>query len=102
MISTETLRRLACDGRVQVFSEGPDGQTVGVGRSRRTPPRWLVRKVRQRDGGACRFPACGSNRWLHSHHARHWVAGGPTDLGNLVSLCSYHHRVVHKAAGGWR
>lgn len=29
----------------------------------------------------------------------HWADGGPTDLGNLVSLCGFHHRFVH--AHGW-
>ncbi|MGZ5385196.1 MAG: HNH endonuclease signature motif containing protein [Acidimicrobiia bacterium] len=30
----------------------------------------------------------------------HWVNGGSTDLDNLVSLCGYHHRLVHD--GGWK
>ena len=29
------------------------------------------------------------------HHIRHWINGGRTDLENLVSLCPYHHQVVH-------
>jgi HNH endonuclease len=29
------------------------------------------------------------------HHIQHWVNGGRTDLDNLISLCSYHHKVVH-------
>jgi hypothetical protein len=29
-----------------------------------------------------------------------WREGGPTDPDNLVSLCRYHHRLVHE--GGWR
>src|SRR5207249_847113 len=34
------------------------------------------------------------------HHRVHWADGGPTDMGNLVSLCPAHHRLVHE--GGWR
>jgi hypothetical protein len=34
------------------------------------------------------------------HHLRHWLHGGPTDLGNLVLLCRGHHHAVHE--GGWR
>jgi hypothetical protein len=26
----------------------------------------------------------------------HWANGGPTDLDNLVLLCSFHHRAVHR------
>ena len=45
------------------------------------------------------FPGCGARRFLHCHHIRHWPLG-PTDLDNLVLLCSYHHRLVHEY--GWR
>ena len=30
----------------------------------------------------------------------HWIDGGETTLGNLVLLCSYHHRLLHE--GGFR
>jgi len=33
------------------------------------------------------------------HHVKHWADGGPTDLDNLVLLCSTHHRAVHE--GGY-
>ena len=47
-----------------------------------------------RDGG-CRFPGCTHDRWLHAHHIRHWANGGATDSENLVTLCGFHHRLVH-------
>jgi HNH endonuclease len=53
-----------------------------------------------RDGG-CRFPSRDRPvAWCDGHHLRHWLHGGPTDLGNLVLLCRGHHRAVHE--GGWR
>ncbi|HEX4016678.1 MAG TPA: DUF222 domain-containing protein [Frankiaceae bacterium] len=52
------------------------------------------------DGQRCRFPACTRRRKLHAHHVIHWIDGGPTDLANLVLLCSRHHTVVH--AEGFR
>jgi len=30
---------------------------------------------------------------------RHWLDGGPTDLGNLALVCRAHHRAIHE--GGW-
>jgi hypothetical protein len=36
---------------------------------------------------------------LHAHDIVPWADGGPTDLDNLVSLCGFHHRLVHE--GGW-
>jgi hypothetical protein len=34
------------------------------------------------------------------HHVKFWENGGPTDLANLVPLCSRHHHLVHE--GGWK
>ena len=30
------------------------------------------------------------------HHVEHWADGGETRLGNLLSLCHFHHRKVHE------
>ena len=97
-ISAETARRLSCDARAAVVLEGTSGRALGVGRTRRTVPPWLLRLLRKRDGG-CRFPACGRTRWAHAHHVVHWAHGGPTDTDNLLLLCGRHHRLVHEE--GW-
>ena len=52
-------------------------------------------RYRIRDGG-CRFPGCGQRRWTDAHHIRHWADGGETSLDNLVTLCRYHHRSLHR------
>jgi len=93
----ETARRLACDARIQEVV-GSGGQTIGIGRTSRQVPGWLLRMLRERDGG-CGFPGCGRMRWLHAHHIVHWADGGPTDADNLMLLCGYHHRLVHER--GW-
>lgn len=96
---SETARRLVCDARIQISVEDHNGTVVGIGRASRTIPAWLARLVRQRDKG-CRYPGCGRSRWIHIHHIVHWSLGGPTDLDNLISLCPFHHRLVHE--DGWR
>ena len=98
-LASETVRRLACDAKIQLAVHGSDGRPVGIGRQSRVVPTPLLRLLRHRDGG-CRFPGCGSTRWLHAHHIRHWGDGGRTDLDNLVLLCGRHHRFVHEAR--WR
>ena len=98
-IIAETARRLACDSRLQTVLDRPNGLPVGIGRTSRTIPAWLNRQIRQRDRG-CRFPGCERTRWVQAHHLVHWSNGGPTDLDNLVTLCGYHHRLVHDA--GWK
>jgi hypothetical protein len=97
-ISPETVRRLGCDAAVVRIDER-DGRPLSVGRRTRSIPPALRRALTARDDG-CRFPGCTHRRFLHAHHIEHWARGGPTDLENLVQLCSHHHRVVHE--GGFR
>jgi hypothetical protein len=99
VLSAAAVRRLLCDASVRVTVDDADGRAVGIGRKSRTIPGWLHHQLRWRDQG-CRFPGCERTRWLHGHHLRHWADGGPTDLSNLLQLCSRHHRAVHE--GGWR
>lgn len=97
-LASETVRRLACDGRIDWVMER-EGRPMGVGRSGRAVPEQLARVLRHRDR-SCRFPGCEAKRWLHAHHLIHWADGGGTDLENLVLLCGKHHRLIHE--GGWR
>ena len=39
---------------------------------------------------------------MQAHHIRHWADGGETTLDNLVTLCSFHHRLVHEGGYGVR
>lgn len=98
-IFAETARRLACDARWYVVVDGPDGSPIGIGRTSRQVPPWLLRELKRRDL-CCRFPGCDRRRWVYAHHMVHWAQGGPTDLDNLVLLCGLHHRLVHE--GKWR
>ncbi len=93
-IAPETLRRLSCDASIVRIIER-EGRPLSVGRRKRTISTPLRRALRSRDGG-CRFPGCAHRRFLHAHHVHHWARGGPTELDNLVQLCSYHHRLVHE------
>ena len=93
-LAPETARRLGCDAALVRIIE-QDGEPLSVGRRTRTIPTALRRALRSRDAG-CRFPGCTHGRFLHAHHIEHWARGGTTDLGNLVQLCSHHHRLVHE------
>jgi hypothetical protein len=79
---------------------GAPTQPLEVGRATRVVAPAQRAALSVRDGG-CRFPGCDRPlAWCDAHHLRHWVHGGPTDLGNLVLLCRGHHHAVHE--GGWR
>jgi hypothetical protein len=91
----ESLLRLACDAGVVPMVVGEQGQVLDVGRRTRTIPPAIRRALRRRDGG-CRFPGCTQCRWVDAHHIKHWAHGGETKLGNLVTLCTRHHKAVHE------
>ena len=72
-----------------------DGETLSLGRKRRTLSPALRRALDSRDRG-CRFPGCERTRFVDAHHLQHWSQGGETNLDNLISLCRRHHRFVHE------
>ncbi len=98
-LSAEVARRLACDAKVLVSADGPDGQAMNLGRTRRDPTDAQRIAIRRRDKG-CRFPGCGNVEFTDAHHVRHWIDGGLTNLDNLAELCDQHHRAVHEL--GWK
>ena len=98
-LALETVRRLGCDGTVVGVLEGRDGEPLNIGRKTRSIPPALKRALRARDGG-CRFPGCDRTRFCDGHHVRHWANGGETKLCNLVTLCNFHHTLLHEGGFG--
>jgi len=94
-IAAETARRLACDCSVVRIIETEKSEPLDVGRRTRTIPPGIRRALQARDKG-CRFPGCTFKRYVDGHHVKHWVHGGETKLSNLVTLCRFHHRLVHE------
>src|SRR5687768_7194588 len=94
-ITSETARRLACDASVVRIVEDAQGEPLDVGRKTRTIPPAIRRALNSRDKG-CRFPGCSFKRYVDGHHVKHWAEGGDTKLSNLVTLCRFHHRLVHE------
>ena len=98
-LALDTARRLACDAAVVGIVEGRDGTPLDIGRKTRIIPPAIQRALRSRDGG-CRFPGCDRTRFTHGHHVRHWADRGETKLANLVTLCGFHHTLVHEGGFG--
>ena len=94
-VSDAAARRLACDAGVIALVVDAEGNTLSVGRKRRTLPASLKRAMQCRDR-KCRYPGCNATAFLEGHHLEAWALGGSTALGNVLSLCSYHHRFVHE------
>lgn len=90
-------RRLACDASLLVVQEDELGNVLDIGRKTRIIPPAMARALAIRDGG-CQFPGCCDTRYTEGHHIKHWADGGDTKLDNLVTLCRYHHRELHKGS----
>ncbi|GAA4817526.1 HNH endonuclease signature motif containing protein [Tomitella cavernea] len=98
-MSTSVLRRMACDAAVTPILVDGRGTPLDLGRTVRLASRAQRRALAARDRG-CAFPGCTRPiAWTDAHHIIHWADGGPTDLDNLVLLCTAHHRAVHN--DGW-
>jgi Domain of unknown function (DUF222)/HNH endonuclease len=92
-LSVSTAQMLGCTAALSWMTHGRGG-ILALGRRRRTPNAAIRRAARERDHCRCRFPGCESRR-ADLHHIVYWANGGRTDLGNLVSLCPWHHKLVH-------
>ncbi len=98
-LSGSTVARHCCDAVVQRVVHDPAGLPVDVGRRARTATsgQWAALRSLYR---SCAWPGCERPlSHCQAHHIHHWEHGGPTDLDNLVPLCSRHHHLVHE--GGW-
>ncbi|WP_261986611.1 HNH endonuclease signature motif containing protein [Actinomadura sp. HBU206391] len=73
---------------------------LDAGKDDKTVPAALERSVRRRDQ-RCRFPGCDHPASLSQvHHIVPRSKDGPTELWNLLTLCSFHHLIaVH--SWGW-
>lgn len=98
-ISQKTLDRVACDCTISRVVLA-DSVVIDVGRATRVVSPAMRRGLRARDEH-CRFPGCDRPiSWTTPHHIELWCEGGNTRVRDLVSLCHYHHRLVHE--GGWQ
>ena len=96
----ETVARLCCDATLRRIVLDRRGLPIDVGRRHRTATdaQWAVLKALYT---CCAWGSCSAPiAWCQAHHILEWEHGGPTDLDNLVPLCTRHHHLVHE--GRWR
>lgn len=96
-VTAERLAELLCDQPLSLLVEDDHGNPLYLGRSTKQLNRRQRRALRYRDRGCCRFPGCTRTKRINGHHVAWWRRdNGPTDIDNLVSLCPFHHRLVHR------
>jgi len=99
-IPAAIAQRIACDCDVwRCVLDQNTGLPLEVGRTHRIVPHWIRKALHARDQG-CRFPGCTAPvAWTDAHHRIAWYEGGETNIDNLLSLCRFHHVMVHE--GRW-
>ena len=96
----ESYRRMACNAAIIPIVLNSDGVIVDMGREIRLANRAQRRALRAMYD-TCAIPGCTvKSSHCQPHHIHWWRHGGPTDLHNLVPLCSRHHHHAHE--GGWK
>jgi len=84
------LHRVVVSGRSAILDYGVSTRTIPA-------PLWNALVIRDE---ACPFPGCDrSSTWCEGHHVVWVTQNGPTELANLVLVCSRHHHRLHQP--GW-
>jgi hypothetical protein len=90
------LSIIMCDCKTTPICVTKDGVPLMIGTPETAIPLTNRRAVWARDHG-CRYGTCRqAAMWSHIHHIQHRADGGTHELSNLVMLCGYHHRYVHR------
>ncbi len=98
-LTPATVDRLACDAEIRRIVLDERSVPIQVGRRHRTATdaQWAAAKAIY---ATCGWKGCDRPiSWCQLHHVVEWEHNGPTDLDNLVPLCSTHHHRVHE--GNW-
>jgi Domain of unknown function (DUF222)/HNH endonuclease len=95
-LSSFTRDMVLCDATITPIKVSLDGEVFDVGTPQSAIPTRNRAAIVVRDRG-CRFGGCNrSPRWCHIHHIRERDNGGTHELSNLVLVCTYHHRQIHR------
>ena len=99
-LPVESYRRMACQAAIIPVVLSSAGVVLDQGRAVRLANLNQRRALRAMYA-TCAIPGCVvRSRHCQPHHVWWWRHGGPTDLSNLLPLCSRHHHAVHE--GGWQ
>ncbi|HEY0521724.1 MAG TPA: DUF222 domain-containing protein [Ilumatobacteraceae bacterium] len=96
----ETIRRMACTAEVTPIIVGADGVRLHLGDTTRLANRAQRRALRAMYRGCAVPGCCVAWDYVVIHHVAYFRNRGPTDIGNLLPLCTKHHHLAHE--GGWK
>lgn len=96
VVARSDIERWICEGTFQPIVVGSPDDKLRMGMRIRIANAEQRQALRVRDGH-CQFAACTmAAEHCQPHHVTFWEHDGPTDVENLVLLCRFHHKVVHR------
>lgn len=96
-VAPEIVEMAQCDAQRVPPIETVSEEHAHVGtRAKQDIPPALRRAVLRRDERRCRVPGCRNATFLDLHHIQHRSDGGRHVPENLVTVCSAHHRALHR------
>lgn len=100
-ISPEIAAMAHCDGQILEATDARAGigerpHQLPIRRANQTIPPAVRREVLVRDHHRCQVPGCRHATFVDVHHLRAREDGGGHEPGNLLTLCSAHHRACHR------
>ena len=101
-VPVAAAHRCACDAVIRKVVIDKQGVPIDVGRRFRTATDAQWAALRTLYTGCAWYGCDRPLSWCQAHHVVYWTPphNGPTDLANLVPLCSRHHHLAHE--GGWQ
>ncbi|MGH3525177.1 MAG: DUF222 domain-containing protein, partial [Mycobacterium sp.] len=95
-VALNTADWMLCDAAITFIEIDENGVPTRISKPQRNVPAWLRRSVFERDKG-CTFPGCDRpTGWADIHHVVPWEVNQEHQMDNLVTLCGFHHKLVHQ------
>lgn len=88
------LMSMIFNGTLKYHVQDRNGVTLKTGSPTRVIPASIEDAVLATWGHQCGTPGCCNTRYLQLHHIRGFAEGGPTEVANLMPLCSSCHSLV--------
>lgn len=99
-VDVSLMRRWACEAGILPVVLNGDGVPIDVGRTNRLATA-AQRHALHAIYATCAMPDCDRPVTdAEVHHIAFWEHGHPTDLENLIPVCSFHHHRIHDE--GWQ
>lgn len=100
-VSRRGVERFIDAGGYRTVTLAPSGAVLGISSPERCFTTTQGLSIAARDGERCFTPGCTTpHTALQVHHVIPWRDGGPTNTGNGILLCYWHHQLVDD--GPWR